>query len=166
MRIRLWMLMMSRTHRCSHSRHTLVTSLQCHQIITQYQAWFIVFCRHTNAATAACSACSHHLDFEATHCLWAQVSLWRWCLFRTPMTGWWHEVATGQQTQVHQVYRGTLVISSAGNTSVTCSQSDSWMARETALVQTRPMYHQAALLPRPWEIRIDIYLKYSREKIV
>ena len=27
MRIRLWMLMMSRTHRCSHSRHTL----SCHQ---------------------------------------------------------------------------------------------------------------------------------------
>ena len=66
------------------------------------------------------------------------------------MTGWWHEVATGQQTQVHQVYRGTLVISSAGNTSVTCSQSDSWMAgahsRETALVQTRPICTSTKLL--------------------
>ena len=38
------MLMMSRS--CSHSRHTLDTSLKCHQI-TRNEEWIIVFCRHT-----------------------------------------------------------------------------------------------------------------------
>ena len=40
------------------------------------------------------------------------------------------------------------------------------LTQEKLLVYRQDLCTKAALLPRPWEIRIDIYLKCSREKIV
>ena len=116
MRFLLWMLMMSRS--CSHSRHTLDTSLKCHQI-TRNEEWIIVFCRHTIVTELWVAAGGDWLHVHITASWWqlilnsssllsvAQVSLKR-CLLRSLMTGWhwwWHGAGHWSAAQVAGVQR-------------------------------------------------------------
>ena len=74
------------------------------------EEWIIVFCRHTNVTQLLqVTACSDvHIAaprWQLITIVCSQVSLWR-CLFRPPMTGWWHGAGQWSAGRL-MVYRGT-----------------------------------------------------------
>ena len=124
------------------------------------EEWIIVFCRHTNVTQLLqVTACSDvHIAaprWQLITIVCSQVSLWR-CLFRPPMTGWWHGAGQWSAGRL-MVYRGTPRWDPVQGTLPLLAAPLSVRRTEQEKSGTDQVY-QAAL--------IQIYLNCSREKIV